>query len=840
MTDTLVRNEAAAASLFDGYAAPEGCYDEFVDADGQPRAQVQRFLEALGRNGRDRFTRGAGLTERLVRENGIAYGPPDAEHRPWQLDPLPLTLAADDWRRLSAGLAQRWRLLDAVARDVYGEQKLLANGWFPPELVFRDAQFLRPCVGTLPRDGRMLHLYAADVARSPDGRWWVVADRTNAASGLGFALENRIVSARVFPDLLETCHVERHAPFFIALKRTLAGLAPEGTDEPSVVLLTDDSHTANFFEDSFLARYLGYTLARFDDLTTRDGRVFLKTLEGLLPVDVLLRRPNGHACDPLELQSTSAARGLPGLVNAIRTGNVGVANPLGCGLFESPAWMAFLPVLCKRLLGEELKLPSVATWWCGGAKECKYVLDRIDRLTILPAFRHRGHDTAETRELNRLPKEELVERIKASPASYCGQEVVSRSSAPTWSETGIEPAYAALRVFAAATADDPVCLPGGLTRVSRRNVPLFVSLQRGERSKDAWVVSEKPVRRISLLPTSDPAKVVSRHVEPIPSRVAENFFWIGRNLARSEASARSLRTAIARLTEEGLGDGRSETPMLLRLLAEQGQIEPGYVITEMRGRLPDLAEHLSSTAFGTEQSGSVRSRIGAFVNSASAVRDRISADGWRILRQADLRFRAWGSTGLPELRDHIDSLLVNLIAFGGLVTESMTRTASRVLLDVGLRLERSLQIATPIQVFLEEKHPSSDQLDALLEIADSRMTYRWRFLGPPRTGPVLELLVRAPDNPRSVWSQLSRLRTAAADLPDEVDPGRLAFVRDSIGSLFDSLESLTPERFRKGTEDVRRFLARLEDDLPEVARELGHAYFAHAVPIYQPSEVRPR
>jgi uncharacterized alpha-E superfamily protein len=345
---------------------------------------------------------------------------------------------------------------------------------------------------------------------------------------------------------------------------------------------------------------------------------------------------------------------------------------------------------------------------------------------------------------------------------------------------------------------------------------------------------------VSLLPTSDPARVVSRQLEPIPSRVAENFFWLGRNLARVESSARVLRTAIGRLTDDGLGDLRPETPMLLRLLAEQGQIEPGYAIAEMRSRLPSLTEHIVHHALEAEERGSVRSRLTAFVASASAVRDRIALDGWRILRQADLRFRPWGPAGLPELADQLDSLLVNLIAFGGLVTESMTRNASRLLLDVGLRLERSLQIATLLAVFLDEPRPTSDHLDALLEIADARMTYRQRFLGPPRAGPVLELLVRAADNPRSSWSQLNRLRNAVDDLPDHVDPGRIKSVRKSIGSLFDALDGLTQKDFGLGPAKVQAWLQQLVKKLPEAARKLDLAYFVHAVPIYQPFETRIR
>ncbi len=420
----------APAHLVDSYHPLPGVYDELFSAPGMLRPQWQKFMPALEELGPEEIERRWESAKRLIYENGIAYNVesgPEALYRPWELDPAPLLMTPGEWQSLAVGLAQRARLLNMLLVDLYGPQRLLQQGLVPPDLVFAHGGFLRSCHGLhVPKDV-MLHLYAAHLARGPDGAWAVLADRTQAPSGAGFALENRIIISRMLPNIFHDCQVQRLASFFMSLRETLHDLAHQHRENPRIVLLSHGPQSSTYFEDAYLARYLGYTLVTGGDLAVRDNRVFLKTLGGLLPVDVILRRLYDEDCDPLELRGDSTL-GVAGLVQAVRMGNVVLANALGSGLVEAPAWMALLPDLCQSLLGEPLKLASVPAWWCGKPDHLRYVLDNLPRLVIKPAFSHRGEpifgDRLSADELNRL-----AARIRHQPRDFVGQEKVFRSCA---------------------------------------------------------------------------------------------------------------------------------------------------------------------------------------------------------------------------------------------------------------------------------------------------------------------------------------------------------------------------------------------------------------------------
>lgn len=370
------------------YSARLGMLDEMVDAAGTPRPHWQQFLSAVDKLGTTELTRRWTEARQLIRENGVTYnvyGDPRGIERPWQLDPVPLLIGPEEAVHLEKGLIQRARLLELVLADVYGPQQLLHQGLLPPELVFANSAFLRSCHGIRPPGGRFLHLYAADLARSSDGRVHVLGDRAQSPSGAGYALENRIVLSRMLPAIFQDCKVQRLALFFRALRESLRASAPHNRDNPRIVLLTPGPFNETYFEHAYLARYLGFTLVEGGDLTVRDERVFLKVLGGLQPVDVIFRRLDDDYCDPLELRPDSFL-GVPGLVQAVRAGNVAVANALGSGLLESPALLAFLPALCRTLLGEELLLPTVNTWWCGDDRDREYVFAHLEDLVIKAAF----------------------------------------------------------------------------------------------------------------------------------------------------------------------------------------------------------------------------------------------------------------------------------------------------------------------------------------------------------------------------------------------------------------------------------------------------------------------
>ena len=450
-----------ANHVFQDYAPPAGVHDEFWDSARQVRPHAKKFVDLVDRLGREEYERRWEQAQRLVHENGFAYSghvTPKDKLRPWELDGIPLLITSEEWQRVSVALEQRARVLNLLLRDLYGEQSLLKNGVLPPELVYFHPGLLQSYHGQHPPQDRFLHFYTADLARSPNGNWWVLNDRTEAPSGLGYALENRIVVSRMLPEVFQQCQVQRLAPFFMAVQETLRSLALRHRENPRVVLLSHGPTSPNYFEDAYLARYLGFTLAEGGDLAVRKSRVMLKTLGGLLPVDVIMRRQNSSSCDPLELDATSTM-GVAGLTQAVRAGNLGIANTLGSGVVESVGYMALMPVLCRALLGEELLMPGVATWWCGTPDSLQYVLKHLDDLVIYPAFRRRGRDGPTRDAINRLSREQLTERIRTNPFSFAAQERVDRSSLPIWRD-GPQSARLALRAYSVSSGDGYSVMPG--------------------------------------------------------------------------------------------------------------------------------------------------------------------------------------------------------------------------------------------------------------------------------------------------------------------------------------------------------------------------------------------
>src|ERR1700691_350937 len=537
-----------------GYSQTEGVYDEMSSAPGVLRPHWDVFINSLSSLGGKELAHRWQTARQRIRENGVTYnvyGDPLGTDRPWNLDAIPLMIPPSEWSQLEAGLIQRAHLLNLILVDLYGPQRLLHSGQLPPALVFANPGFWRPCHGVRVSGDTYLHLLAVDLARGPDGEWWVISDRTQAPSGAGYSLENRIVMAETFPDLFREFQVKRLASFFSSFRETLLRLSPVARDNPRVVLLTPGPFNETYFEHSYLARYLGFTLVQGGDLTVRDNRVFLKRLAGLKQVDVILRRLDDSFCDPIELRSDSYL-GVAGLVEAVRAGNVAVANALGSGLIETSAFMPFLPGLCRRMLGEDMKLPAAATWWCGQPQALRYVLDNLDFLVIKPAFPSTGKEPVFGGKLDPDDRSRLSARIRENPHEFAGQELLSLSTAPVWSEeNGLAPRRVVLRVYLAAEGDSWIVIPGGLARASSSIDTPVVSMQRGGGSKDTWVLSDGPVDTFSLQTPRDlPVTLIRGSISELPSRAADHIFWLGRYAERSEHLARMLRCILVRLTHE--------------------------------------------------------------------------------------------------------------------------------------------------------------------------------------------------------------------------------------------------------------------------------------------------
>lgn len=837
-------NEGRGVLLDDEEAAAKarGLSDETVGPGGRGvREHWRTFLDGMDAIGLDEVRRRWEDARRLIRENGITYnvyGDPRGQERPWELDPIPLLIDPDEAAVLESGLVQRGRLLEAILTDLYGPQILLTEGLLPPDLVFGHPGFLRPCRGLSVPGGRRLHLYAVDLGRAPDGKFRVLRDRTQAPSGAGYALENRIVLSRMLPEPFRDCRVRRLAPFFQGLRESLRAIAPGSPDEPRVVLLTPGPYNETYFEHAFLARYLGYTLAEGADLTVRDGRVFLKLLGGLRPVDVILRRVDDDYCDPLELRGDSFL-GVPGLLGAVRAGTVAVANALGTGLVETPALLAYLPGLCRRLLGEDLAIPSVATHWCGEPGSLDRVLADLSRMVIRPTFPATGSSPVFAARLDAGGLRALADLIRARPGDYVGQEELTPSQAPALVGDGLRSRPVLVRAFLAAKATGGSfgVMQGGLTRVASGDDPRDVSMQRGGGSKDTWVLSKGPVPPFSLLQTTGRPVRVSRDGGDLPSRAADDLFWLGRYAERAEGIVRLLRAVFVRLTEtQGLVDA-PELPCLLRALTETTRTYPGFVGQGGAGRLASPLDTLDAVVHDPGLPGGLAGTVDGLLRVAARVRDRVSTDLWRTI--TGLGPRPGQARDPSETLQELDRMVLGLAAFGGLVAESMTRGQSWRFLDMGRRLERSLGVLGLLRSTLVAPNPAEGPLlDALLEIADSSMTYRRRYMSGLQVAPLLDLLLLDEDNPRSLAFQLVALSRSVALLPLAARAGgpspEESLIADALTGLrradVEALVRVTPSGHRV---DFERFLALNEAELPLLSESLTRSYLAHLRPSRQ-------
>ena len=808
------------------YDVLPGQHDELRAPDGGRRPHWESLVRALHDMGPAELSRRWEGARRLIHENGVTYnvyGDPRGMDRPWELDPIPLVLSGSEWERLAAALGQRARLLDAILADLHGPQRLLRDALLPAELVLAHPAYLRPCHGLPLAEHAWLQLYAADLARAPDGRWWVLADRTQAPSGIGYALENRLVVSRTLSEAFREGHVERLAGFFKRLRDTLRALAPRHRDNPRIALLTPGPYDETYFEHAYLARYLGLSLVQGGDLTVRDRSLYLKTLGGLEPVDVLMRRVDDSFCDPLSLRADSSL-GVAGLVHAVRAGNVAVANALGSGLVETPALLAFLPSLCRALLGEELALPSVATWWCGHDRALAYVEEHLDELVIKPAYPGLRMEPAFGDRLSADEREALLERVRACSHAFVAQEQVALSTAPVWDGERVQARHMVLRAYAVAAGGGAFeAMPGGLTRVSSASDSLVVSMQRGGGSKDTWVCREQLPPPLTLLRSTEAPIELSRGGAELPSRVADNLFWLGRYVERVEGTARIARGVLARL-----GDGSAETesvlaPLLSALARHIGVDE--RLEADERSFLRFLFEESSAR--------SLRVTLAAIHQLAFSLRDQLSLDTWRVLSelQQDLADPESPAPGASRTGEILNRMIVRLSAWSGLAMESMTRSLGWRFADMGRRIERGVWTATLLGEFLVAAHADeSPRLEALLEVAESAITYRRRYGGELQAVPALDLLLTDETNPRSLAFQLVALDEHVVHLPGG---GARAAREERI-----ALGALTRARIAEVTElchveegkrlRLDALLARTLEDVRAFSDAITQSFLSHA------------
>jgi uncharacterized circularly permuted ATP-grasp superfamily protein/uncharacterized alpha-E superfamily protein len=842
----------AHASMFDAYRARVGQHDEMIGPDGQPLSHWRTFIDLLDGIGAEQLSGRWEEARRLIHENGVTYnvyGDPRGMDRPWELDPIPVMISSPEWDRLEAALVQRARLLEAILTDLYGPQRLLREGLVPVELVLANPTFLRPCWNLKVPQGRYLHLYAADLGRATDGSLRVINDRTQAPSGAGYALENRIVLTRTLPDVFRACNVQRLAMFFRTLRETLASLAPQHKDNPCVALLTPGPLNETYFEHAYLARYLGYTLVEGGDLTVRDDCLFLKTLNGLRQVDVLLRRLDAEFCDPLELRGDSFL-GVAGLAHAARLGNLTVCNALGSSLAESAGLLPFLPSLCRTLLSEDLMLNSVGTWWCGDAQGLSYTRQHLRELVIKSAFPTASVEPVFGDQLSENQREELLRKIEARPHEFVAQERLPLATTPALSGLEAEPRHLMVRTYVAASPGGFTVMPGGLARFGVTSAERVVSMQRGGGSKDVWIQSPGPVSTYSLLTPAAERVELSRGGGELPSRVADNLYWLGRYVERSESLIRLCRGIFVRLTEQTGLDADTELPCLLRAATHVTRSYPGFVAKDARQLLRDPENELLALVFDDNKPGSVRSTLAEAKRAASTVRDRLSQDTWRALSSLDQEFSGHGpgtrQVSLVDTLPLLNRSVLTLSALSGLVMESMTRGLGWTFLDMGRRIERAVQTANLLRCTMVYPPASEGPvLEAVLEIADSVMTYRRRYLASLQPHAVLDLLLSDPTNPRSIAYCLGAVSDHLRTLPGEAQLPAKRTDQRLVLSLLTTLQLAAVEELCEP--DAERMRGQLDDlldrlyiEMPALSDAISHVYLSHIITSRQLIQGVPR
>jgi uncharacterized circularly permuted ATP-grasp superfamily protein/uncharacterized alpha-E superfamily protein len=832
-------------SLFQHYLSDEYSYDELLGEDGSLRPHWKTFFHSFADLGQDEVINRQQDVIRFLKENGVTYniyGDPSGLNRSWNLDLIPFIISKPEWEMIESGLRQRAELFNLILKDIYGECKLISKGLLPMELIYQHAGFLRQCVGIPLPGNRSLVLYSADLARSPDGKIWLLNDRTQAPSGSGYALENRITMARMLPEFFDGFKVRRLSSYFNSLRNALIDLAPTQKNDPRIVILTPGPQNETYFEHSYLSSYLGLTLACGDDLMVKDTHVFLKTIGGLEKVDVILRRVDDIYCDPLELLENSQL-GVPGLLQAVRSGNVRIANPLGSSILENPGLKPFLPGIAKYFLGEELIMPTIASWWCGQPKELSYVLENMKTLVIKRIYRDsHGYTTRDGSALSAAQLDTLKAEIKAHPYLYVGQEKVNISSTPSLINGKIEPCKALFRTFAVSNNDGYLFMTGGLTRTSPAKGNFIISNQLGGISKDTWIISPEVGSSFSIrhpVPQSVSGKSAASNV--ITSHTAENLYWVGRYAERVLSNARLQRT-VSQFIMEGdrmMADNEGLTQFCLLLTVTQcTHSEPGFIGEEGEEKLKQPWNELAEILFDPKREGSLSKNFWMFNKAVHAVRDHWSTDTWRVLREIEEYFNLpeGHHAGTNRMLKTLDGIVTAMVAFIGLNRESISREQGWILLDMGRKIEQSLLLSNMLRTTLvvkQDEQVDYDLMEAVLKSNECLVNYRYKYRAHLQLPLVLDLMILDPNNPRSLVYQLDRLKAYLSQLPflkqDNTLPEHERLILEAHTLLKLSSKDIlsTYDKESLMYESLNDFLSNMQGLLNKIHDVVSKIYFKH-------------
>lgn len=817
------------ANLLSGYRPSTGIYDEVCLPEGQAREKYEFLLRSLNHLGSAELRRRKEDSLRILQETGVTYNVyGDERERVWGLDLFPLLMDSKEWDGVERGLAQRAELLNEILKDVYGARRLLYERKIPHEILFQSGGFLRACAPVYDFTSFRLAFLATDISRDQSGNFYVIGDRVQAPSGSGYALENRIVLSRIFPSLYRDSQVHRVALYFRALRKTLYSFSSNREREPLIILLTPGPSNETYFEHAYLAGYLGFTLAQSEDLTVRDNKVFIKTVEGLQQVDVIFRRVDDWYMDPLELKGDSLL-GVPGILGAVRAGTVAVANPIGSGFLENRAIHAFLPSLSKFYLGEDLILPNVPTHWLGSEASREEVFSNPNKYVLKPAIRSPMDPSVFLSQLSQSEREEWRAKVRARPERYVAQEILTGSTCPLFSGDSEEllVGKSVLRTFVCLSENGYTTMPGGLVRVSPKPDELIVTNQRGAISKDLWILASEEKKEFSLLPGQVGRIPIKRKGSGIPSRVADNMFWMGRYAERAENMARLLRETVHKILEAEETYEKEQYSSLLSIVDQLSGLNLNYFEQNGQESLDTVREKVFLMATSPHASGSIRHDLNFFAGSTKAVRDRISDDTRYLISR--LESESPMNSTYDEVLEYLQKLVNLFASLSGLANESMSRETGYFFLDMGKRLERAQFLARLILSAMERTTLyNKSMFESLLNVNDIRITYRRRYKYRIEAESVLDILLFDESNPRSLAFQLERLseNMLFSSVGQEEISEEIALLSDLL-VRFREEDAKRIFEYADPAGGLRRWLTDILDRLKGVSDAVARKYFRY-------------